>query len=370
MTARTTLRTTWKRPFAGAAWSGTLQANAKRPNCLNAMRLGFAFLVVAAHSWSLTGTRPTGPFLLGHTEIGVFGLYGFFALSGYLVTGSRIGNSTWHYLANRALRIVPGFWTCLVVTAFVIAPASLLLVGDSLGGFSWHSASHYVLGSLDLKAPGSIAGTLEHNPGNAWDGSLWTVRFEVFCYLILAALALPGVRRGRWLVVVLTLGDMLLFLSHQQNHIFGAHPDVRLLAHFWPLFGAGAILRLWADRIPSSGRIAGVCAVLLVAQLIVMNDPAPAMAFPLAYLCVWVGQRFAGPELTRRHDISYGVYIYAYPVQQLLIAVHADRWGALVFLLLCSPLICLFGVASWFVVERPALRLKRGLPRSRLPSHG
>ena len=100
-----------------------------RSNSLNALRLVLAALVIVSHSWPLTGREPEPA--LGGANLGVWAVLGFFAISGFLITRSRLsGRPTHTFYRARALRILPAFLVCLVVVAFVFAPVSLLLDPD------------------------------------------------------------------------------------------------------------------------------------------------------------------------------------------------------------------------------------------------
>lgn len=95
-------------------------ALATRANGLNLLRLILAAIVIISHSWSAGGFGPEPR--IGDLNLGAWAVGGFFAISGYLVTGSRLRLALHHFLLRRALRILPGFWACLLLVSFVFAP--------------------------------------------------------------------------------------------------------------------------------------------------------------------------------------------------------------------------------------------------------
>lgn len=186
------------------------QAFDPRNNALNAWRLTLAMGVILYHSFQLTGRHlPSWPVqqLLGDIWVD-----GFFAISGFLITSSWLNKPQLRsYLAARGLRILPGLWVCLVVTAFVIAPMAVAIKGGSAAKLLLSSAPvEYVLkNSAFMTVQLDIAGTPSGIPfsGN-WNGSLWTLIWEVLCYIAVAVLGVVGLLKRRWfipLVLALTL---------------------------------------------------------------------------------------------------------------------------------------------------------------------
>ena len=189
------------------------EALSNRSNSLNFLRLVLALTVLISHAIGL-GFGLGSSF--NHTPPGTIAVYGFFGISGYLIAGSAVRNHAGRYLWQRFLRIFPGFWVALVLTAFFFGLIGWLSPGEySLIGFIAHGDSHcgvscylgarnspfdYVLnnGLLKMNQP-LIAGT-------TWNGSLWTLFYEFLAYLFLLALALAGFLRRRIWTLVTTIG--------------------------------------------------------------------------------------------------------------------------------------------------------------------
>jgi peptidoglycan/LPS O-acetylase OafA/YrhL len=331
-----------------------------RNNSLNALRLALATLVIVSHAWPIGGFG--GDPKVGDLSLGGWAVAGFFAISGFLITTSRLRSSFSSYMWRRTLRIFPGLWICLLVTLLLFVPIAALAEGggDHVGPGSLlgYLASNGVLESSHQ----TIAGTLSGVPyPAAWNGSLWTLWFEFGCYLLLGALLVFSRLRERP-AVLLGVFAGCAFVNLAQAE-FGLTLPFRLAwaADLGSYFFAGAVLCVYASRIPSSGLLVALSTAVLGGAA--LSDHVQAVgAMPLAYLLIWLGSVLPLQAVGRRNDISYGVYIYAFPIQQLLVLAGAAALGVLPFVLLCIVCTVPAAALSWFFVEEPAMRLKRMTP--------
>ncbi len=183
-----------------------------RINALNVWRLTLASGVILQHSWPLTGRKVHPPYDQLFTQVWVDG---FFAISGFLIAASWVRNPRLReYVAARALRILPGLWVCLVVIAFVIAPIAVAIQGGSAAKLLMSRAPiEYVLHNAVLHVfYAGIDGTPRHVPfPGVWDGVLWTLIFEIFCYVAIAVAGVAGLLKRRWPAVVVFI--LLLVFS-------------------------------------------------------------------------------------------------------------------------------------------------------------
>ena len=192
--------------YAGAGQSRRVlgRAFSARHNSLNFMRLVLALTVIVSHARGLGGF---GKDWIGdRTTLATIAVYAFFGISGFLIAGSARRNSLGRFLWQRALRIVPGFWVCLVVTAFFFALRGWLseshLPGHPGGVSSYldlrDGPIQYVFNNLYFKMRQSTIG------GIGWNASLWTLFYELLCYVLLGLLAVLGLLRRRHIVLILT----------------------------------------------------------------------------------------------------------------------------------------------------------------------
>jgi len=336
-----------RRPVLGEQLGG-------RDNALNAVRLVLASLVIVSHAAPISGHGPT---LAWHgVDLGAVAVAGFFVLSGYLIAGARSRARLGPYLRQRFLRIVPAFWTVLVVTAFVLAPASTLWTGRtwSLGDGLSHVAHNAGLWIWQW----DVGSTLEGNPTGAWNGSLWTLSYEFAAYLAVGALfVVPAVRRRpvRWVAPLALLAPVLLALARGPLDVT---TNVYLaVLSLGTMYVTGVLAWAVRDRVPVDGRLALAAAGLLpVVVRFGLFDylGAPLLGYLLLYAGAVVPWRVGSVN-----DISYGVYIYAFPVQQLLVVVGLAGLPNAAFAAVALVLTVPFAYASWRFVERPAIRLGR-----------
>ena len=298
--------------------------------------------------------------LVGDVELGGWAVAGFFAISGWLITGSRMRLPLGDYLWRRSLRILPAFWVSLVLTAAVLAPLTAWLgPGRFDPGAAWGFVWKNLL--LHVVQP-TIPGSLDGLPYTArWNLSLWTLQWEFLCYLGVGILLVSGwVRARRWVLLVV-LGAVTVPYAVTVALDVSTGPGFAQGSRLGGCFLVGAVAYAYRDRIPVSGWLAAAAAVVLVlfAQLGIVRGWG---AVPLGYLTLWLG---ASPRLQtvgRRNDISYGVYVYAFPVQLVLTALGAASLGLVAYTVLGVLAVLPIAWLSWLLVERPALRLKAFVP--------
>lgn len=353
-----------------------------RRNSLNFIRLVLALLVIVSHAITLGGFGSED--ILNKTTLGTLAVYGFFGISGYLIAGSATRNRVGRYLWQRFLRIVPAFWACLIVTAAVFGPIAWFHSSHRLGshcGLSCYASAQdgpfsYLIhnGWLRVSQP-QISGTPAGLPTPLiWNGSLWTLFYESLCYLLLGLLALMGLLRRRVLVLVLAavawLAELLITSVPGLNSHFSVFDnwDVMNVLTFVPLFLTGALLYLYRDSVPDSGMLAASCTALFAVSLALPIGAAiPAytltstavFGIALVYPVLWLGAHLPFTTIGARNDYSYGIYVYAFPVQQLLATWNVQRWGYFAYMFFGIIGTAPLAIASWWLVERHALKLKQ-----------
>lgn len=325
-----------------------------RANALNAVRLALALVVIVSHAPRPLGqSSPTW----GGLEIGGWAVAGFFGISGYLICQSRdrlpLGRFLWH----RVLRIMPAFWVCLLATALVFAPLAVLLGG---GRTTVGAAIGYVVGNAGLHVlQPTIDGTLGDSGTSIWNLSLWTLEIEFLAYLALGLAALVRGLTGRLgtatAFVLMTVAAVAVELSDTGQLIGG-------IARLGSFFAAGVLLQRFG--LPFSARWAAASVVAL-AVMASLDAVSMVGGLPLAYLALWLGHVVRQPSWMRAHDLSYGCYLYAFPVAQLLFLGGVAEAGYVVYGLATTVLALGCAAASWLLVERPALAWK-SLPAPRL----
>lgn len=328
-------------------------------NSLDFIRFLAASTVVFSHSFVLVNGSLSGEWLTrltgGHLASGNLAVFVFFAISGYLVTASierRPDLTT--YLWARLLRIYPALIVVLLLTTFVIGP----LVTTEADYFSLRETYTYFWSNLFLlDTQRDLPGVFLQHARSAVNAPLWTLGKEVLCYLALAALAASRLLTKRVsLVIAIGLVLELVALSALRQELF----------MWWILnFAVGSAIYQYRHEIPWRRDIAlGGLALVLLAWATPYAYLVTSTVGAYVILAAGTSPRFGG--FSRRGDFSYGIYIWGMPVQQLAImALPTLTWWQ--HLGVAYPIVVLVGVASWFVVERPALSLKRLIAARRSP---
>jgi peptidoglycan/LPS O-acetylase OafA/YrhL len=339
-----------------------------RHNSLNALRLVLAAAVLVSHSWPLSGREPEPA--LGGATLGTFAVCGFFAISGYLITRSRLsGRPVRDFALARVLRIMPALIVALIVVAFVFAPLSMLLDPDA----AWDpvSALTFVARNVFLYPPApfaqpGIADTLANVPYPLlWDGPLWTLFWEGCCYL---GIGIAGGLIPRRILPVATLVVFALLTLVSVAGVFGA-PVPEIAQRVLPMalaFLGGMLVLFYGDRLRQNALTIGIAVAVIVVAVVLGLAPS-LIPLPLAYLLLVLGNVLPLSRVGSRYDISYGVYIYAWPVQQMLALAGAATLPLPVYILLVVAGTVPLAFLSCVLIEQPALKLKgRSVERSGL----
>ncbi len=341
---------------------------------MNMFRLVFAAMVLFAHSWYTAG-QGTGP-TFGDENLGGWAVAGFFVLSGFLITGSRMSHTAGEYLVHRIARIFPAFLACLAVTALVFGPIALYAQHHSLAGYFSTAPTpfEYIWSNAGLHMNDyGIGHSLDTVPyKNAWDGSLWTLYYEFLCYLIIWVAGALAAFRKSVLPVVLVWGlSVVNYACLDFAARFGLDQDFMLMSRLLPYFLGGSIVyyvirRLGVSPVLGAGSVVAAFACICFIPRFGGQASAPF----LAYALIWLSTLIPQPKFVSQNDVSYGFYIYAWPMQQLVAVFGGVLHGMWLYWLLTVVFTSLFAIASWFLVERPILRaVKRNrvqVPQERL----
>jgi len=339
------------------------QGFANPHNNFGLLRLVMALAVVVSHAFSVTDGRvehepwyqSTG-FTLGEHAVN-----GFFAISGFLVTMSFVRRGWRDYVTARLLRIAPGLIAATLVVALLLGAAMTSL--DVGSYFRDPRLWRFINGTLTtFKSAAPLPGVFEHNPLQFPMGTVWTLKYETLCYLGVLVAGLAGLLARPRLMLAAAAALALAVVAREI-----ATPDgpkgTETVLRLPLIFLAGGLCYLYREKVPLSLPLLALALLALVPLAF-----TPFYKAALYLVTAWGILVLAlAPVLTRRSvepsaDLSYGVYLYGWPVQQ---ALHALFPGLGVLALLWPSLLATLAVAalSWFLVEKPALGLKRRLLR-------
>ncbi|MDF3070909.1 MAG: acyltransferase 3 [Polyangiaceae bacterium] len=353
-------------------------------NNFDVIRLLLAALVLLCHSGralnrSSVSIDPLDGVTLGQEDLGHVAVCGFFALSGCLVTASWLNSdSALSYFRKRILRIYPGFIVAWLVCAFVVLP---------LSGIAW---SEYVamirpgLWAVKLALLRGFGGVtaFPDNPQQALNTSLWSIPVEFGCYILVAVLGFAKVLRSRpaALAVTAVVGvvvaavPLLDFVQPASGVLSPLRRPLELLAshvtlpHFY--FLLGMLAYLFRNELRLSAPLAiGATLILLVAARVppVLHVVTP---FCWTYLLLYLAYlpRVPVPLIGPNLDLSYGLYLYGWPIQQFLVMWLEPSLNIWSLFALTVPLTAVAAYFSWTFVERPAQRLNRYFARTPAPA--
>ncbi|WP_374434026.1 acyltransferase family protein [Inhella sp.] len=330
------------------------------------LRTAAALLVLWSHQHALSGIPESG--VLGVHSWGGLGVLIFFTVSGFLVTQSwQSDPHMGRFALRRLLRIWPAFAVAILLSALVLGPA---LSDLSLRAYFYDHRFTEYLNNLVFRLRGELPLRFEGNAlPTAINGSLWTIPLELRCYAILAVVGAMGLLNRRALVLAITLGLALLHAGVQlRGELFTQWVSPKIEELYFVEFGIaflmGVSVRLyWTELAPRMHWV-------LLATLVLgggswwLGRPVLSMLLvvPVATLMFatrsWLGLR----DMDRVGDFSYGIYLYAFLVQQLLIWAFRDHLGWWPLLGLTILVTVSLAAASWYGVERPLQRFK---PRAR-----
>lgn len=325
-----------------------------RKNNITFLRLIAALMVIWGHSNAVV--RDSGQDIVtritGYAHAGGVAVDLFFLMSGYLVTASIVNGGLKRYVISRALRIYPGLWVNLLVVALVIGPIVTTLARSDYfsNGQTWAYLRHLATG---FNTEWFLPGVFEGNKDHAVNGSIWSIIVEIRMYVLLALLYVLQVYR---MPVVFNAMCLLLLVLCYSGLVAlpGFAPgstDLQVAAYFL----LGSFLFVNRARIP-------VGPFYLLLALVLAGITVGTPKFPLAYTLVlmagfgWMafGAQFHWLD---RHDYSYGIYLYGWPVQQVVaqaFPTQGPHFNAVVSMIGAVAL----GALSWHFVEKPMLSFK------------
>lgn len=340
------------------------------------LRVFLAVCIVSVHSVLLTGHR--APFEQSPAWFLEYALVPmFFALSGFLITASASRLSLKNFLINRGLRIVPALAVDVVICALVIGP---LFTTVSMSEYFTDSKVHAyflnVIGRIHYLLPG----VFDSNPTHNVNGALWTVPYEILCYVFAAFFIVFRWLSSKVKVAALTAGLLLMGAVIDASGATAHMPlimkkvlDMFLLsreAQIVEAFLLGVVAYQLRGHIRYSRFLFGACllvclAAALLPQLAQLNAARLLLLPALTYMTVFIGlTEVPIPAYFKKGDYSYGIYLYHDPLMQAVISLFpalalSGLWGT-VFTLACGlSMVMLMANLSWHYIEKPILALRK-----------
>jgi len=338
-----------------------------RDNNFNLIRFCAASGVFISHLYPLSGHGALPPAaVLGYVSVNVF-----FIISGFLVTKSLLDRGGLpRYFRSRILRIFPALIAAVVFSALVVGTAFTSLPA---GDYLLHTDTlQYLLRNILLVLPDrpeTLPGVFAGEPySSVVNAPLWTLPYEVELYVLLALLGMPYIyRRTRWTFGMLALALLLLtglgMALFVTKYSLRAEPVDLGISYdyfrFMAMFGSGALLYLFRDRVRLSTAACIVICVAILAATAYRPLFVTVTYVSLAYLVLYLAYVPGGLLRTFNSigDYSYGIYIFGYPVQKSVEKLWPDL-GIVTYAVASFTATLLLAMLSWHLIEKRALALK------------
>ncbi len=335
----------------------------------SAMRIVLSLSVLALHcvplSKGIEYLRFSGswyePIVLSRLPI-------FFALSGFLVMRSASrADSLLNFLAYRGLRLLPALIVTVILSILVVgALFTTLPLGEYLTQWTTWRYLGNAFGFIQFDLPG----VFESNPfPRSVNGSLWTLQLELYCYGILTLLFATKLIFSRQIftALVVSVSIAMTFLNLTTGWSApGLHMPAPVLIYY---FMIGALAYQWHFSMPYSKILFFSCLAMSYLLIPTRNFVFIA-AWPLVYIMIFIGStEIRLPAVLKGRDLSYGIYLFGFPVQQALVASVAALREPVALFFTSAPIAILLSVLSWKYIEKPTMALRRHLKPPRKTSH-
>jgi peptidoglycan/LPS O-acetylase OafA/YrhL len=329
-----------------------------KDNNLNLLRLIAALMVLYAHSFAFYGKPAAG--FLGLNTYGGLGINIFFVISGYLIVKSWTFNpSPINFLMKRSLRIFPALIVVVLISMFLLGPIFTTL---SLKDYFLHPLFPGYIKNIILKPVFYLPGVLEHaRVPSAINGSLWSLPVEFFMYLVVMGLGMLF-KGGRLIYAAATavFAAIVVFWCWKDAQpvvVYGT--DVRDIFTTGIYFLIGACyakfgLERWFSL---SGVFLLLLLTIILAPYSSVSNFLMWITLPYVVLAYGLSRSWLGSLVNKIGDCSYGVYIYAFPVQQFVLLTNPDI-GYGTYLLVTILITVGLGYCSWHLIEKRALKYK------------
>ncbi|MBD5118189.1 MAG: acyltransferase [Clostridiales bacterium] len=329
-----------------------------RNNNLNIIRFIAALLVILGHCYLLSGeVQSVGPLykLTGQPYSGSLAVCAFFFFSGFLINKSvQKGCGLLSFCRDRCIRIIPSLAIVVILCAFVLGPC---ITTYSLAEYLTNAQTYQYLLNITVVAPKyNLPGVFETNIcGSSVNGSLWTLRVEFLCYIICYILWKAGLseqKRAKYLIP-----PFLVAYFTSCYGVFAAAPSVRAALRACGMFYCGMIYYTYRESIRIDRMPALLCAAGMVISIAVhLYDIGLLLCLPYVLVYLAFGTKIKWSSFGAKAEISYGIYLCAYPIQQTVTMLFGASMPPWLNFLITLPIAVLCGLLLNIFVETPITR--------------
>jgi peptidoglycan/LPS O-acetylase OafA/YrhL len=351
-------------------------------NNFDLIRFILAVAVIFSHSFSIYYTKeidaePVMIFTQNQLSTGSIAVSFFFVISGFLILKSLYNTKTLsQYFKKRILRIVPGFFIAFIVSVIIIAPLSTIYVDHRLtlenvkAYFMAPVKKELLFDMVTLQCPHSIKCFRSSPLKDQINLAMWTIQYEFVCYLLLPFLVWLGMfKRKSAMIVLFFLFYIVLVIQNENDNFLNENTFPYAINHFIYLsylprflvyFLAGSYFYLYQDQVIRSKYLALLSFTLLFLSCAWVKCLDMILPFAGSYLLFYIAYHPAinFHNFAKKGDFSYGVYLYGWPIQQLVINYLHPYINVYGLFFISAPLACLAAFFSWHYVEKVFLNMK------------
>ncbi|HDG0627088.1 TPA: acyltransferase [Serratia marcescens] len=338
-------------------------------NNLDLVRILCAYFVIYAHAFVLSPSEGSNDILykitlLGHISFGGLAVKTFFLISGLLVTNSLLANGRIiNYVSSRFLRVFPAYALTVIISALIISPwLSTLSPSDY---FTSSDVWSYVVKTLKLDVQYHLPGVFSSNASNAVNGSLWTIPMEVKAYSYLLLIYLVSLIFGPYKKLFIAFISIVILVepfTPLKGHLIvkSDSPSIYLL---YPFFAIGCLLAILKDRATTRDLLA--TAIIALLAFFIVDDEIGKTALFYVFSSILLLYCASTPYMKRlriKNDISYGIYLWAFPIQQVIASIFvASPYINMLISMIASSI---FAYLSFKWIESPAMKINKRLQKN------
>lgn len=327
-----------------------------RTNNFDFLRFFAAALIILTHSYALSHGDHSKEILHiltnGLEDFGTVALKAFFIISGFLITQSyERTNDILIFFKSRALRIFPGLIFVVFMTTFILGP--LVTKHSAADYFSDFLTYKYLLSVFLIKIQVHLPGVFENNIyKGVVNGSLWTLLYEFGCYIVVGLLGITEMLKKRVVLAVFITSFFLHFLDIDSFTLYHS-------LYFLTYFMSGAVLYMYREYIYISSKFAVVCVILLCISS-VLGALKVTMPMLGTYIIIYLAYnpKIKLNSFASKGDFSYGLYIFGFPIQQLIVQRFGGSMNSYLNFVISFPLVLACAFISWHLIEKECLKLK------------
>jgi len=285
----------------------------------------------------------------------------FFLISGFLISLSYEKNSSLRdYITNRVLRIYPGLYLNIFIGILIVYFLGFVTFNTQF--FTW------LFAQLTIFQFYNIDMFREYGTGVV-NGSLWTISIELTFYIVLPILFFIYQKNKAilWAIAFLTFGLWLYDVDSSRELIYEKLLHVSILPYLF-IFIIGLLFFKYFDKLKEYvDNKFFIWLSIFVLFKFILYSLSLEMNFAF-YTLQWIiftfmtfsfafSFRDLSQKLLRGNDYTYGIYIYHMLIVNFFI--HIGFVGEFKYLVFILTLSILIGVTSWYLVEKPFLKLKK-----------